>query len=680
MVDATVTLYKDIGLDSNFNRTMYFTSKSQQTIWFNNIPANQRTTLTDVNYNKVQNSFYIHEQLGDVYGYTYVRLQDIDESGRTYYGFVSNVVLVDEETSRFDIVIDPIQTFMTEWELGNCMVAREHIDRWDTIGSEVKYVKPDSMGVNTYYDSQTPVDIGYEVTDNRRDICVGVVAFTSDRDYTTSNVAEATTKDRIYFALVPLDTSDIDAVHTMHVSYNVGGSGDAVTGDYNYPTFREFTSGNLPIQMNILPESIIGMWVLPLTGIPINISGDSINFFTNTVEQDYTVDGIPVEPIRIFVDKNGILPAEAKYVMNIVPLEDLVQAFNTGVEFNVTLEYPVKPENGDLATRNHEPAMYMFPYRQRYITNKDGAVLMTIPDVVFFDDGDSGRVYNSDLNTSTFPVRIYTNIKTTAPQNEIVFGDVSTRESTSKLGYEGAVALDTPVSVDVMNDEWYTYCRTQRDSDRRMMWTSIATNTINQMVFMGYGGALVGSRSNSGANDPMKGGKVDFGGVAGNLSSAMMKATGLAVGASLITSTVQGYSMWAQQEAKEQTIRNQPSQLLSMSDGTIPVVCGVNNYRIMQVSADDLTLDIAFNNFKYYGYRVDRMEVPNIQSRKYYNYICTSYTTIKGSLPANIKQDLVDIFEKGITFFHADNCNNTEYPKVSADGLEYENIERSLIS
>ena len=130
MVDATVTLYKDIGLDANYARSMDFTSKSEQNTWFNSIASNLKTTLTNVNYNKVQNALYIHEQFGDVLSYTYARLQDIDDSGRTYYFFITNVTLVDDETTRFDLAMDPIQTFMTEWELGPCLVNREHCDRW----------------------------------------------------------------------------------------------------------------------------------------------------------------------------------------------------------------------------------------------------------------------------------------------------------------------------------------------------------------------------------------------------------------------------------------------------------------------------------------------------------------------------------------------------------------------
>ena len=98
----------------------------------------------------------------------------------------------------------------------------------------------------------------------------------------------------------------------------------------------------------------------------------------------------------------------------------------------------------------------------------------------------------------------------------------------------------------------------------------------------------------------------------------------------------------------------------------------MSDYAPYETIVDDVAYETAKNNFRYYGYIVNKIEVPNIKSRYYYNYICTLNTTIKGSLSADIKNAIAKIFEKGITFFHADHCNTTEYNN-------YENIERALI-
>ena len=150
---------------------------------------------------------------------------------------------------------------------------------------------------------------------------------------------------------------------------------------------------------------------------------------------------------------------------------------------------------------------------------------------------------------------------------------------------------------------------------------------------------------------------------------------GFGLGASVVTSAISGYDMWVQQDAKEQKIQNQPSTLTAQSDG---VAIGLNPIRIVTTKMDDVNYNYAYEKFLHYGYVVNAMEKPNIRSRKYYNYICTSNTLINGALPANIKQALVNIFERGITIFHSDYCDTTEYP-TNSTGDEYENIERSLM-
>ena len=117
---------------------------------------------------------------------------------------------------------------------------------------------------------------------------------------------------------------------------------------------------------------------------------------------------------------------------------------------------------------------------------------------------------------------------------------------------------------------------------------------------------------------------------------------------------------------------------MALGSGSGIVETGEFGYYFVERKCDDVNWKTAYDRFRHYGYTVNRIEVPNLKSRKYYNYICTANTTVKGPIPANIKQDLVNIFEKGITFFHADNCDSTDYP-TNTSGIELENIERSLI-
>ena len=130
---TTVRLFKDIGLSMSFKKSIDFAGstpsaiKQNQTSWFN---SRIDTTVTDVAFNKLQNLLHLPMDYGDALEFTYVRFDDLDDSGRYYYYFIANVTLVDDSTVAFQLVLDPLQTFMGEWSLGECMVNMGHIDRW----------------------------------------------------------------------------------------------------------------------------------------------------------------------------------------------------------------------------------------------------------------------------------------------------------------------------------------------------------------------------------------------------------------------------------------------------------------------------------------------------------------------------------------------------------------------
>ena len=668
MVDATVTLYKDIGLDANYARSMDFTSKSEQNTWFNSIASNLKTTLTNVNYNKVQNALYIHEQFGDVLSYTYARLQEIDDSGRTYYFFISNVVLVDDETTRFDLVMDPIQTFMTEWELGPCLVNREHCDRWKSGSpSRLSPLKEGFEGNAKVEDDDGYTDYPVSQSDPTVEIqnfpfSTLIVVFSKDIYYNKEGGTGSESFTQIFYGVVPISHTD----NTFTQDVVVNGTETTITIEAITP--QDVIDGSWVDKLGINTDSIFGAYIANQFALKYygSVSGTNCNGAYNKNNLNIYITSVHLGQTGLDLVYNRDYPVE--YVawsrstdestnsiywgLQVLTEDEILKALEEPKSVIFSIPYPLEPDDGDIASDTHEPALYMAPFRYTYVTDSAYTPLMNVPDIVKLTPG------SKSLQISTL-------MKSTGLSNYISITDVEN-------GVIGASTMIPVNTLDVLSDVWRNYCLTQRDSDRRMMWSNIISNTINQAVFMGYGGALVGSRSNSGKNDPMKNANaVDVPGYGG----AMARAMGFGLGASLITSAVSGYDMWVQQEAKEQKLRNQPSTLTAQSDG---VAMGMNPLRVVTTKMDDVNYNIAYEKFLHYGYVVNAMETPNIRSRKYYNYICTGNTVIKGALPANIKQALVNIFENGITLFHADYCDDTNYP-TNSTGEELENIERSLL-
>lgn len=54
-----------------------------------------------------------------------------------------------------------------------------------------------------------------------------------------------------------------------------------------------------------------------------------------------------------------------------------------------------------------------------------------------------------------------------------------------------------------------------------------------------------------------------------------------------------------------------------------------------------------------YGYATNKVKIPNLTGRKYWNFVQTENATISGDMPASSKEALGRIFDGGITFWHS---------------------------
>lgn len=113
----------------------------------------------------------------------------------------------------------------------------------------------------------------------------------------------------------------------------------------------------------------------------------------------------------------------------------------------------------------------------------------------------------------------------------------------------------------------------------------------------------------------------------------------------------QGYAALAAELADVQNrpavVSNQnaaPSIPMAIKEGACPyVICKSIRKEIAQ------RIDTFFTRF---GYRTNRMGKPNIYKRPYFTFLKCDNAVINGNIPAEDKQELKAIFEKGVTFWH----------------------------
>lgn len=62
--------------------------------------------------------------------------------------------------------------------------------------------------------------------------------------------------------------------------------------------------------------------------------------------------------------------------------------------------------------------------------------------------------------------------------------------------------------------------------------------------------------------------------------------------------------------------------------------------------------------FEMYGYKINKLKVPETTSRKYWNYVKTIDINMEGNIPETDLTELKNIFNNGVTIWHTDNMYN----------------------
>ena len=68
--------------------------------------------------------------------------------------------------------------------------------------------------------------------------------------------------------------------------------------------------------------------------------------------------------------------------------------------------------------------------------------------------------------------------------------------------------------------------------------------------------------------------------------------------------------------------------------------------------------EIIDNFFEMYGYKINKLKVPETTSRKYWNYVKTIDINMEGNIPETDLTELKNIFNNGVTIWHTNNMYN----------------------
>lgn len=155
---------------------------------------------------------------------------------------------------------------------------------------------------------------------------------------------------------------------------------------------------------------------------------------------------------------------------------------------------------------------------------------------------------------------------------------------------------------------------------------------------------------------------ISMGAIGGNVAGGVLQGIGAIVNAGVgiaqnqITYN-QGMAAMAAQlkdtEARPSTVTNQnasPSIPCVIKDGVVPYIVKKS---IRKSFAEKIDMF-----FTKYGYRVNKVKVPNLNTRPSWNYLQCSNAYVKGNVPNEDLLEIKSILEHGITFWHTTDVGN----------------------
>lgn len=668
-----VKLVKDCGLYPSYKKIIDFTGTKSEIIqkqltW---IDAFENDVFLDVNYNKFQNRLTLPIDYTEALSYTYCVLTNITGTdNKPQFFFINDVVnltngIEDADPNvSFDLSLDPIMTFMGEWNFSECLIDVEHVDRWSPTSALPIRITPNIEGAegfvtfkDSYYLTEVDPIKGYSIM-----LCV--LGCVEPNGYISMYA----------FPINPY-RSEIVQTTSRPLFAKIAGESSIL-----WPTLDDIRSGRILDNFSIQPDSVVSCCVYPLFSFPISYADDGVSTLYAAIGPS-SVQTNGEYSVTNFLKFSTDGTRKAMFMAQ----SFLSQPYTKSIDINIGNNYPIKPNANYESSERYEPALFANPHIS-YTLNDGINDLFELPNNVTLSAG------------SVIHFKVETQLALTNAGTLLYVGD----DLNEAIG-NNAVTFIPVIQLEIGNDLWLQYSITSKDADRQIVVNNAIKMAIDNLVYMSYGGALVGSRSATAQPLYNKGrapysvtreipGLIPYGsgqslgtitdyypGSRGGLTGAskrMLGATGLAAGASVITSLVDAHFMWQNQMLEEKKIKNQASGLLQGGASLTRLSAGYAEIKLIIRRFDNINYEKAYRRYKRYGYVLNKFDKPNISSRLYYNYLLTNGCIIEGAINQSIRDIIASIFDAGVTIFHYDSGDTT------TRRLEYtdkENIEVSLL-
>lgn len=600
-------------LDMTYQHQIDFkTPSEQQTYWESKV----KYRLLDYTYiRRERRSIKVNKSFDELEGINYLIYQAHSADGtKLYYCFVTDKAYINDATTAIYFEVDVFQTFMFDYTFKPTYISQAHVDRWDA-NHLPKYSKTEE---GLAYGSEYVTESAYKI---KPDIAVKhgfYLVYCVHHDVESGAAAEPTVNETapIPYAVYVLpnieDATTLNANSALTKKVAVSYVDDAgETFEFNVSTLAAFQAKMANGTIGNSVRQIVYVPYLPFK-YTYSKSPDSNGYVFNLLEGLWgitVIDGLILLKLRA-VDNSKLsrVLAETEVFTGLesaMPSEEMWAALKAN---------PRTTERD----RRYESKLLCYPYRYNLMTD-----WVSTPAVIKneYIAGDKITIKESLSFGFNFPRRYHVANYRKDPE-----------------GREASITQVIPHEQAILTDAYYTYMLQNKNQISANLTN--AQHSLNASI----GTGLISTAANA-VSSGLSGG--------GWLGAGMSLLSGVAGAAnSAITGTTNINNMLRSENAKQQDLRAVPDTVVNSSDCGMVITDDTKYITWYRKSICCEFQEMLAQYWHMFGYKVNRMETPNLRSRVRYNYIKTIGANIEGAMESVYLAALKAIFDNGLTIWH----------------------------
>lgn len=154
MANISKVYLLDTPLEDDLKHTLYFANASAQHSY---MEQNIKKTYLDVSYQRDTSTFRCPAHIDSIRNCNYMMFQNTAYSNKWFYCFIEKMTYINDGMTDVEFKVDPIQTFMFDFETQPSFIEREHTND-DTLGSNLV---PENVELGEYVSNGDVTDVGF---------------------------------------------------------------------------------------------------------------------------------------------------------------------------------------------------------------------------------------------------------------------------------------------------------------------------------------------------------------------------------------------------------------------------------------------------------------------------------------------------------------------------------------